>query len=66
MKHYLFKELESGERFLVGADELSDAREIAYDVCNKIILKNRLETYKLFWICRLTDEEAEAIGLDEY
>ena len=45
MKHFYFIENNTGEEFLVGAENLSMATIIEYE---------------------MTDEEAEASGLDEY
>ena len=55
MKHYLFVDDESGEEFIVGADKLSEAKEIALEY----FAEPR-------YLCRLTEMEAEASGLDEY
>ena len=55
MKHYLFVDDESGEEFIVGADKLSEAKEIAL----AYFAEPRYQ-------CRLTEMEAEASGLDEY
>lgn len=58
MKHYLFEcvagECE-GEEFIVGADSLAEAKQIA---CENF---GRAKP-----ICELSEEEAEASGLDEY
>ena len=54
-KQYLFEDLESGEEFIVGANNLDKAVEIA------------LENFLLpAYRCQLTEIEAEASGLDEY
>lgn len=58
MKHYLFECIagdNEGEEFIVGADSYAEAREIAQDIFKKI----------KFWY-ELSEEEAEASGLDEY
>ena len=55
MKHYLFEDWE-GEQFIVGADSLKEAKERAAEYFG--------EHYR--YICKLTDFEAEASGLDEY
>lgn len=62
MKHYLFTVISEnspneGEEFIVGADDLSEAYEIA---------ENNFGTDCVEYNCRLTDEEAEMSGLDEY
>lgn len=55
MFHYLFEDYESGEMFLVGADNEWDAYETA-------------EVYFVdpYLVCEFTEEEAEMSGLDEY
>ncbi len=55
MKHYFFGDKESGEDFLVSARSLDEAKEIAKQFFEKPI----------FWDT-LTEQEAEASGLDEY
>ena len=55
MKHYLFVDDESGEEFIVGADCVTDA---------SIIAAENFESPR--FVCRLTEFEAEASGLDEY
>jgi hypothetical protein len=55
MKHYLFEDLETGEEFIVGADSLDEAKEIA---------KEYFERPKYCY--RMSEFEAEASGLDEY
>lgn len=60
MNHYLFEITDddfanAGEQFIVGADTKAEAVEIATD--NFAVVR---------YICRLTEEEAEASGLDEY
>ena len=54
-KHYLFEDLELGEEFIVGAESLEDAMETA---------KEYFPEPK--YCFELTDNEAEASGLDEY
>ena len=55
MKHYLFVDYDTGEEFIVGADNRGEAMAIAKDLfadpsfCDEI-----------------SDDEAEASGLDEY
>ena len=55
MKHYLFEDLESGEEFIVGADCVTDASITASEYFEEP-----------HFVCRLTEFEAEASGLDEY
>ena len=55
MKHYLFEDLESGEEFIVGADCVTDASVTASEYFEEP-----------HFVCRLTEFEAEASGLDEY
>lgn len=55
MKHFLFVDDESGAEFIVGADTVSDATEFA-----------RLYFNEPRYLCRLSEMEAEASGLDEY
>ena len=56
MKHYLFEDLESGEEFIVGAATIGEAMTVAIDEFGKNV-KYRYQ---------MTEEEAEASGLDEY
>ena len=65
MKHFYFIENNTGEEFLVGADNLSMATIIAEDVAFQISL-NYGEISDLSYEYEMTDEEAEASGLDEY
>ena len=55
MKHYLFIDDESGEEFIVGADCVTSASELASEFFNEPR-----------YLCQLTEMEAEASGLDEY
>ena len=55
MKHFLFVDEEIGEEFIVGADTLDEAKEFA-----------RLYFNEPRYLCRLSEMEAEASGLDEY
>lgn len=66
MNHYLFEEFFSGEQFIVGADSLVEAYIEADEIVEDFKKFNELEEAKCVYICRLTDEEAEASGLDEY
>ena len=53
--HYLFEDAESGELFLVGASKSSKALEIAQEHFDNPV-----------FVRKMTEEEAEASGLDEY
>ena len=55
MKHYLFEDLETGEEFIVGADCVTNASVTASEYFEEP-----------HFVCRLTEFEAEASGLDEY
>lgn len=55
MNHYLFEDRESGEEFIVGADNLYTAIKIAKEYFSKPK-----------FCCRMTEFEAEVSGLDEY
>ena len=55
MKHYLFKDLESGEEFIVVACNLAEAKEIAADNFDRPKFQYRM-----------IESEAETSGLDEY
>lgn len=55
MKHYLFKDLESGEEFIVVACDLAKAKEIAADNFDRPKFQYRM-----------IESEAETSGLDEY
>ena len=55
MKHYLFEDEATGEEFLVGAFKSSQALVIAQE---------NFEAPR--YIGKVTEEEAEASGLDEY
>lgn len=55
MKHYLFTDDVTGEDFIVGEYDFEAAYRIA-----------RYEFERPIFICELTEEEAEASGLDEY
>lgn len=55
MKHYLFEDFETGEEFIVGADCVANASTTASEYFEEP-----------HFVCRLTEFEAEASGLDEY
>lgn len=65
MKHFYFSEEITGEEFIVGADTLeealSDAKNLAMTLTEELDEAPEL----LYWY-EMTDEEAEASGLDEY
>ena len=65
MKHYYFIEEESGEEFLVGANTLTGAREIAQEIAFQISEEYEIVP-RLSYEGTMTEEEAEASGLDEY
>ena len=65
MKHYYFIENETGEEFLVGADTLEEACIIAEDIGDEIG-ESYGERPDVEFLYEMTDEEAEASGLDEY
>ena len=55
MKHFLFEDYDTGEEFIVGANTLDEADDIANNYFDWPIIR-----------CELTDMEAEMSGLDEY
>ena len=68
MKHYLFEEFNTGIQFIVGADYLGDALKIAetLDWDLDMFDFDADEKPTLLYLGQLTEEEAEASGLDEY
>ena len=54
-KHYLFEDLETGEEFIVGAENERDAMTIA----NEYFADPK-------YLYQMSEYEAEASGLDEY
>jgi hypothetical protein len=66
MKHFYFIENESGEEFIVGANTYHEAEEIARDVGRSITLYYGWDDYSIEFQYEMTEEEAEASGLDEY
>ncbi len=66
MKHYLFCETVSGEEFIVGEYNFSDAASEAEDVAREIGDQWNEGEWTLKYYGELTEEEAEASGLDEY
>ena len=55
MKHYLFVDEKTGEEFIVGANNIDKAYG---EALNWFVNPT--------YLCELTDDEAEASGLDEY
>lgn len=68
MKHFLFVERISGEKFLVSAKTLEDAWDIAEDVARNIAEQwnTTIDDCDLLFNSILDDFDAEACGLDEY
>ena len=54
MKHYLFEDYATGQRFIVGADCVTDAGVCASEYCEEP-----------HWVRGLPEVEAEASSLDE-
>lgn len=65
MKHFYFVENESGEEFIVGANNLQEAKIIAEGVAQDIEVEYGIH-YDLSFEYEMTEEEAENSGLDEY
>lgn len=65
MKHYLFCEENTGEEFIVGADDAKTAKIMAKEIARDIAA-NYDEDADLTYYGELTDEEAEDCSLDEY
>ena len=55
MKHYLFVDFDTGEDFIVGADNREEALATAREYFTEPVFQ-----------CELSDIEAEISGLDEY
>ena len=66
MKHFLFCEEISGEKFIIGCDNLSDAFNLAVDIARDIMSYYNNDELSLTFIDELTEAEAEASGYDEY
>lgn len=67
MKHYLFIEEITGEEFIVGADDEDEAYSSAYEIgLDFIKMWEPDEEPLLIYYGEISDEEAEASGLDEY
>lgn len=58
-RHFLFQDTVSGEEFIVGANNLAAARQLSFHVSDT-------QNWWPRYICELSDDEAEASGLDEY
>lgn len=58
-KHFLFQDTVSGEEFIVGARNLSAARQLSFQVSDA-------QNWRPRFICELSELEAEMSGLDEY
>lgn len=65
IRHYYFTELETGEEFIVGEEDLTKAYVIAFTVGADIGSYYGVEPYVMYEY-EMTEEEAEASGLDEY
>lgn len=65
MNHYYFIENSTGEEFIVGANNLWEAKGIAEGIAADIA-EYYGETPDLSYEYEMTDEEAEMSGLDEY
>ena len=66
MKHYLFDENISGERFIVGADNEEEATIIAEGIAEEFGHRWNDDEWELEGYGEITEEEAEDSGLDEY
>ena len=66
MNHYFFRESISGEEFLVGADTEYSAIMIAEGIAEDIGYQRNDSDWRLECYGEVTEEEAEASGLDEY
>lgn len=66
MKHFYFIENESGEEFIVGANTYHEAEEIARGVGQSLAWECGWDDYSIEFQYEMTEEEAEASGLDEY
>lgn len=66
MKHYLFSEEISGEQFIVGEDNFEDAAMAAEGIAEAIGKDWNDGEWELKFLFEMSEEEAEASGLDEY
>lgn len=65
IRHFYFIEEETGEEFIVGAENLSTAHAIALDIAADIASYYNIFP-ELSYEYEMTEEEAESSGLDEY
>ena len=65
MRHFCYVEEQTGEQFIVGTEDYEDSWEAAWEVCQQIE-KEYGGPVELKFQMEMTDEEAEASGLDEY
>ena len=69
MRHFLFEFKEgnyAGEEFIVGAETGTEAAGIALGIAQLADSVNERNVPRIRYICELSEEEAEASGLDEY
>ena len=67
MKHYLFVEEITGEEFIVSADNEDEAYSAAFEIGVDLVdMWEPGEVPELICYGEISDEEAEASGLDEY
>lgn len=66
MKHFLFCEEISGEKFIIYCDNLGDACGLAVDIARDIMADYNNDELSLTFIDELTEAEAEASWYDEY
>lgn len=66
MKHFYFVEENTGEEFIVGADSLREAWEIALEIGKRCVENYGMNATVLSYEYEMTDQEAEDSGLDEY
>lgn len=65
--HYLFREETTGEEFIVGEENEEYAYDLAINIAEELVETWAPgEEFDLHFICELSEEEAEASGLDEY
>jgi hypothetical protein len=65
IRHYYFTELETGEEFIVGAEDLTKAYVIAFEVGADIGSCYNVKPYVMYEY-EMTEWEADVSGLDEY
>lgn len=67
MKHFLFIEEITGEEFIVSADNEDEAYNAAFEIGVDLVeMWEPGEVPELICYGEISDEEAEASGLDEY